>query len=169
MTLEDFNYIGELVGVAILIVSVLYLAKQVRDGNDLNRTNTFRAIFQGMAAYQVEMFSPDNAELIVKGYKDFRSLTPVEKLRFEHLLAHLFNYAEDSFNSAKVGLLDIDSLDNWSWYLRMRLFPYQGVRDWWATFGEGYTPDFRSWVDDALRESSTSDDAYGINESTESA
>ena len=165
MTLEELNYIGELVGVVFLIVSVLYLAKQVREGNDLNRTNTFRSIFQGMAAYQIEMLSPVNAELIVKGYKDFKPLSPVEKLRFEHLLAHLFNYAEDSFNSAKVGLLRSDSLDNWSWYLRMRLFPYQGVRDWWKTFGDGYPPDFRSWVNEAVRDSSPSDDAYGINDS----
>jgi len=72
-------------------------------------------------------------------------------------------------NSARVGLLASDSLDNWSWYLRMRLFPYQGVRDWWATFGEGYTPDFRSWVNDAVRDSNSSDDAYGIIDPSENA
>ena len=162
MTLEELNYIGELVGVVALVVSVLYLAKQVGESNDLNRTDTFRSIFQGMAAYSSEMFNPENAELMVKGYRDFGSLSPVEKVRFDHFLANYFNYAEDSYNSAQVGLLGSDTIDNWSWYLRTRLFPYQGVRDWWATFNEGYPPEFRSWVDGVAQSASSSDDAYGI-------
>jgi hypothetical protein len=123
MTLEELNYIGELVGVVALVVSVLYLARQVGESNDLNRTDTFRSIFQGMAAYSSEMFNPENAKLMVKGYRDFGSLSPVEKVRFDHLLANYFNYAEDSYNSARVGLLGSDTIDNWSWYLRTRLFP----------------------------------------------
>jgi hypothetical protein len=162
MNWDAIGAVAEIAGVLAVVVSVLYLAKQVKVGNDLNRTNTFRSIFQGMAAYSTEMFSPENAELMVKGYADFQSLTPVEKLRFENLLAHLFNYAEDSYNSAEVGLLGHDTIENWSWYMRTRLFPYQGVKDWWATYREGYPPDIRKWVDDVARDSDSSEDAYGI-------
>lgn len=105
MTIENLYYFAELVGVLAVVVSVLYLAQQVKASNDLNRTNTFRTIFQGLAAHSNEMFGV---------------------------------------------------------WLQNRLFPYRGVRDWWA-HGRGLWPaDFRAWVDAQADAASPGDDVYGI-------
>jgi hypothetical protein len=162
MSLESWYYIGELVGVGALIVSVLYLAKQVKNANDLNRTNTFRSIFQGLAAFSNEMFGPENAELLVKGYRDLSSLTPAERLRFDNLMSNYFNYVEDSFSSAQVELLGAETMENWAWWLRNRFFPYKGVHDWWAAGKELWPPAFRNWVDKQAGAAQPSDDVYGI-------
>ena len=162
MSLEDLYYIGELVGVLALIISVLYLAKQVKTGNDLSRTDTFRSIFQGLAAHSNEMFGPDNVDLLVKGYKDFTSLPPAEKLRFDNLMSNYFNYIEDSYSSSQVSLLGTETMENWAWWLRNRFFPYQGVNQWWTAGKELWPAAFRSWVDTQAQAASASDDAYGI-------
>jgi len=130
MNWEAIGAVAEVAGVIAVLVSILYLAKQVRIGNDLNRTNTFREIMYGLATHFNVMFGPDDAELVVKGYASYHSLSPVEKLRFEHLLTNFFQYAEDSWNSAQVELLGQETLENWSWYLRTQFFPHKGVRDW---------------------------------------
>lgn len=44
MSLQQLSYLAEIIGVVALVVSVLYLAKQVKAGNDLSRTDTFRSI-----------------------------------------------------------------------------------------------------------------------------
>ena len=143
--------VAEVAGVIALLLSVLYLAKQVKIGNDLNRTNTFREIMYGVGTHFNVMFGPDNAELVVKGYASYESLSPIEKLRFDHLLINFFQYAEDSWNSAQVELLGQETLENWSWYLRTQFFPHKGVRDWWAHFKSSYSREFQKWIDTVMQ------------------
>ena len=131
-------------------------------GNDLNRTNTFREIMNGMVAHLNVMFSPENAEPVAKGFAGYESLPPVEKLRFAHLMANLFQFAEDAWNSAQVNLLRDETMNNWYWYLQTQFFPYQGVREWWAHFRHVYARDFRSWADSVMQSAESGDDPYGI-------
>jgi len=151
MNWEAIGAVAEIVGVVAVLVSVLYLAKQVKVGNDLARTNTFREIMYGLVAHNNVMFGPENVELLVKGYADYSSLSATERLRFENLLGNFFQYAEDSWHSAQVELLGHETLENWSWYLRTQFFSHIGVRDWWAHYKSGYAPGFQEWVDSVIQ------------------
>jgi len=164
MNWDAIGAVAEIAGVLAVVVSLLYLARQVKTGNDLNRNNTFREIMQGLVTHFNVMFGPENAELMAKGFKGYESLTPVERLRFAHLLASLFQYAEDSWNSAQVDLLRDETMVSWRWYFRTQFFTYPGAQEWWAHFKQGYAPDFRSWVDSVAQSAEPSDDPYGIIE-----
>jgi len=142
MNWDAISAVAETVGVAAVFVSVLYLAKQVKTGNDLNRTDTFRSIMQGLGNYCSDMFSQENAELIEKGFGSFSALSPYEKARFDNLLAHYFNYVEDSYHSSNVELLGDETMQNWIYWLQSRFLAYEGVRDWWETAKGVYTPRF---------------------------
>lgn len=160
--LEKLYYVGELVGVLALVISVLYLAKQVKTSNDLNRTNTFRSIFQGFADYCNDVFGPGNAVLMVKAYRDIGSLSPDERMTFDMSMTNLLNYVEDSWASSQVDLLRDVTMENWSWWLCNRVFPYPGAREWWAE-SKGIWPDeFQSWIEGQIRNSDPKSDAYGI-------
>jgi len=164
LTLENVYYVSQLVGVAAIVISVLYLARQVESGNDLNRTNTYRNIFQGLSSFSNEVFGPGNADLMVKGYRDFGSLSPAEMMTFDLSMTNFFNYIEDSYDSVHVGLLAETNLDGWGWWLRNRVFPYEGAHEWWSRGKDLFPEDFRSWVDQQSA-SASSEDAYGINRS----
>lgn len=160
--LENLYYIGELVGVLALVISVLYLAKQVKTSNNLNQTNTFRSIFQGFADYCNDVFGPENADLMVKAYKDVSSLSPGERMTFDMSMTNLLNYVEDSWASSQVHLLQDVTMDNWSWWLRHRVFPYPGPREWWAQSKDIWPGEFQSWIEGQIRHSESKNDAYGI-------
>jgi len=164
MNWDAIGAVAEVVGVFAVVISVLYLAKQVKNGNDFNRTNTFRDIMYGMVAHNNVMFGPENAELVTKGFKDYESLPPVEKIRFVHLMSSYFQYPEDSWNSAQVELLGDKTMENWSWYLRTQFFPHQGVRDWWSQYKSVYAPGFQKWIDELVKSADPSDDPFGINQ-----
>ena len=164
MNWDAIAAVAEIAGVLAVVVSVLYLAKQVRDANILSRTSTFREIMYGVTEQMNVTFGPENADLMIKGFKDFELLRPEEKLRFEHLMANLFQYAEDSWNSAQVGLLRSESVDNWSWYLRYRIFPHNGAQQWWKRMNSAYGSEFRKWVDSILSEAESGYDPYSIQD-----
>jgi hypothetical protein len=164
MNWDAIGATAEIAGVFAVVVSVLYLAKQVKIGNDLNRTHTFRDIMYGMTAHINLMFGQENIELMIKGLKNYESLPAEEKLRFEHLVAGLFQYAEDSWNSSRVGLLGPETIDNWSWFLKTKIFPYEGALEWWAEYKPAYALEFQSWIDSVVQLTKSSDDPYGIKD-----
>ncbi len=163
MNWDAIGAIAEIFGVFAVVISVLYLAKQVKSGNDFDRTSTFREIMYGIVAHNNVMFGPENADLVAKGFKSFQSLPPVEKLRFAHLMASYFQFPEDSWNSAKVELLGDETMENWAWYLRTQFFPHQGVHEWWSQYKNVYAPDFQNWIDELVETVDSSDDPFGIN------
>ena len=163
MNWNAISAVAETIGVAAVFASVLYLAKQVKTGNDLNRTDTFRSIMQGLGNYCNDMFSLENAELIEEGFLSFLTLSPYKKVRFDNLMVHYFNYVEDSFSSSNVELLGDETMQNWTYWLQSRLFAYEGVQDWWQ-FGKGaYPPDFQSWIESIIESTDTTQDVYGFS------
>ena len=51
MNWDAISAVAETIGVVAVLAPLSYLAKQVKTGNDLNRTDTFRSIMQGMGNY----------------------------------------------------------------------------------------------------------------------
>lgn len=163
MTLQQLSSLAQIIGVAGVFISVLYLARQVKAGNDLSRTDTFRSIMQGLGVYCNAMYGPENEELIEKGFRDFNALSPYEKIRFENLMVHLFNYVEDSYHSSNVDLLGKETMENWVYWLRTRYFAYRGVREWWRTGKGAYAPEFQAWIDSVVESADIEQDIYGLS------
>ena len=162
MSVEELASIAEIIGAVAVVVSLLYLARQVKAANDLNRVDAFRDILYSLTAHLNLMFSAENVSLTVNGFQEYTSLPAEEKLRFEHLMAGLFQHAEDSWNSLEVGIVSTDLNDNWTWFLREKFFPYRGVREWWADYKPGYAPDFRDWIDSVESDANHDGDPYSI-------
>ena len=156
--------VGEIVTAIAVVVSLLYVAKQVRNSNALDRTSTFREIVNGFTNQFNVMYGPENVELIAAGFKSYSLLNPVEKLRFDHLMSNLFQCPEDSWHSNQAGLLSEEVLDNWAFYLKTRIFPHPGVREWWKTIESAYAPGFQDWVGTIIEQTDPSDDPYGLME-----
>ena len=159
---EIISAVIEIIGTTAVIVSLLYVAKQVKNGNAWNRTSTFREIMVGLINQNNVMFGPENVELVATGFKSYSMLNPLEKMRLDHLMSNFFQYPEDSWNSSKAGLLSEETMDNWAWYLKTRMFPYPGVREWWTHYKSGYAPGFQDWVGTIIEQTDPSEDPYGL-------
>jgi hypothetical protein len=78
------------------------------------------------------------------------------------LMASFLQFPEDSWNSAEVGLVRDELMGNWSWYLGAKIFPYEGVQEWWSEYKLAYGPDFQIWMDEVAASANRDEDPFGI-------
>ena len=137
---------GEIVGAVGVIVSLLYLALQVRADARLRRVAhvheqsvAFRDFLQIIAT------NPDIAEIHIRGLNDIRSLKPGEFARFSALLGVLFKVYEEGFYKWSEGHLDAHV-----WHgvqaLASDLLAYPGMQAWWSTPADWYSASFGEFV-----------------------
>ncbi|HER43773.1 MAG TPA: hypothetical protein ENO08_04875, partial [Candidatus Eisenbacteria bacterium] len=138
MTWEAVGALAELVGAAAVVVSLVYLAAQIRQSSRISGATAFLGIIDGNNEHFRFMFAPDNAELMAKGLRGFSSLSPTERMGFESLLAGLLNQVEASFITLRAQMMSEETMENWGWWLQTRLLCYQGARDWWEEARSGY-------------------------------
>ena len=87
-TLSDLGNIGELIGAIAVLITLIYLAIQVRNSTNSNRAATLDAILSDWRTSQRETFvlNPANVELWRKGLSNFDSLNANDKTILNFIL-----------------------------------------------------------------------------------
>jgi hypothetical protein len=161
MSLEDLGNIGEFVAAVGVIVSLIYLAVQIRQNTQQVNVNT-TAVQQASFDQAIQCFSRFRgpmtqdqavAELYLTGLRDPDALNAGERLRFRHLLMDLFLGYYSLF--LRVGD-SVISREAWEANIPMvrTLLCYPGVATWWEALHDtcGYHPSFVAEID-AIRAS----------------
>lgn len=165
MNWEAIGAIAEVVGAAGVIGSLIYLGIQIRQSTRTEQARAFQDIFSGFTAQNLEMFGPENIDLIVSGMRDFAGISGGDRLRFDHLMMGYFNALEATIFSKHAYLVDDQTMNNWSYALRTRFLPYPGVRDWWKEAKPIFAPETRAWVDLQLEATDMDSDYVGLKSS----
>lgn len=95
MDLESLANLGEVIGAIAVVISLLYLAIQVRQNTQAQRTENFSRALDRVAAVQAGM-SQDGAmsALVSKGLTDPTSLGATERIQFTWAMYELFGAFE---------------------------------------------------------------------------
>ena len=155
MNLESLAYIAEIIGSVVVILSLVYLAVQIRQNTEAQRTENYARALERLAVFQ-SMLSTDIevSTIFSKGLADFSNLTPQEKLRFNWTLYEAFGAFEFMFHAAKKESIDEEIWSRWSkavaWYLT---FP--GAHTWWKARPLPFTDSFSLYVDSLLKDNPT--------------
>lgn len=131
-----------------VIVSILYLAAQVRQGNRVAKataqealTNSFRNFTQPLAA------DPELYRLFDEGVEAFDELDGADRGRFIHLAFQFGKFCESAHYYWLQGLLDDDKWEGWRAGIA-HYFHAPGWQQYWALRSDLYSPAFRSFVAD---------------------
>ena len=115
MTIQELGSLGELIAAIATVVTLIYLATQIRHNNKALAESTSAALNQSYASINSRISSDEQfAELFVRGRKDLRSLNPVEVERFRAFIQDILNvsvYADGLQASHKVDALHFDAFD----------------------------------------------------------
>jgi hypothetical protein len=155
LTLEDLGNIGEFVGAVAVVVSLIYLALQIRQNTRQLDHNSevvsanvelenarIAAEFNSNVANSAEL-----AELWGRGVFGREDLTPVEETRVGFMLGDLFYRLEGLYHQHRRGFLPSDSWTPWETLMRSVLAgPLP--RRWWATRAHPFSIDFTQHVDE---------------------
>ncbi len=152
MTIQDWGAIGELVGGVAVVVTLIYLAFQIRQNTRAIRLSTSHAVAEdfrnmfGIVAEQTE-----SAEAIFKGTMDPSSISGVEKARYWSF-NHYFLYA---FQNAYVQLTE-GALDSRHWLgMKRMMIDYTsvpGFREYWPTRKHWFSEEFQHFMDSEIIE-----------------
>ncbi len=136
----------EILGLAVVIVSVLLLAWEIRQNT---QTATAQAMLDlnAMAneVLSAEAQSAQLAAVLVKGEEDLESLSPVERRQFESHVYTLINAIDAAHGFFTEGILDEEDFSGW----RDFACPYLGgssVNAIWESLKPTWGTDFAAFV-----------------------
>jgi len=97
MTIQDYGAIGEIIGAVAVVVTLIYLALQLRQYNKGLRTSTFHTTMHEFNQINISQLDPSLAGLLDKGLQDLDSLTQLEKYQFGWIMRVYVNIWENMY------------------------------------------------------------------------
>jgi hypothetical protein len=152
MSWEAIGAVGEAVGAAGVIISLLYLAVQIRGDARAKRMATSHE--QSVATSGVQLAIANNsslAELYFRGSNDFASLNGAELPRFSALLTNVFRNWEDQLFQWDEGDLDVRIWRGIDAAIT-DFCSLPGLQAWWKTRFHWYSSEFQAFIEKKIAE-----------------
>jgi hypothetical protein len=159
MDWEAFGAVGELVGAAAVVITLLYLSRQIRHANQQGEIEAFRHTWDNLNQI-CDAFaeSKERADILIRGRDDLSNLDPEEALIFEHIHIRLLNTLESWHlqieRTSRPGAYRESQLENLSG-IAAGYLGHPGTRELWVRFGY-YFESIQGLVDRALQDSAES-------------
>ena len=154
MNWEAIGAIAELLGAVGVIASLVYLARQIRDGQRALRAGTYQQYIQNHGeVLRWALDDPAREQAVRLGMDDFTRLSEEDAFRFSFWMNGVAQIFDNAYYQYRVGLLDEDRWQMHLTGLRTTLTRFPGARHWWtdADFTLA-SPEFAALVEEILGE-----------------
>jgi hypothetical protein len=129
MTIQELGSIGEFTSAVVVVISLLYLAAQVRHATSVARAQSKRDLLYTYSFFTA-FHSPDVRDVYRRGIADFASLSNDDKLFFHAVLHPFANQVNAVFETHREGLINEDVYAAWRGALLSHLAT-TGGGEWW--------------------------------------
>ena len=136
------NY-GEFIGAIAVVVTLVYLAVQIRQSNKLENAESIRTTTQNYVQTILQVDAP----LFRQAMFDFDGLSGDEQMKIHNYLIAMFLIAQTEVKLSGRGLGEVSDyppvLASWT--------RAPGIEKWWLAVGPSFSTDFKSYIEE-LRE-----------------
>ena len=153
--------ISEVVGAIGVIVSLLYLATQIKIQNREQRLGAANELTRQWNEFLGSQ--ADNGELAsiwLRGINDFEDLEPLERFRFSSHAGRITRVLEGLYLHHREGSLAQDAWDGIDRTIR-DVFAYAGGRAWWKTRAHWYSSSFQAYMGEVIKVAVSHPNLYG--------
>jgi hypothetical protein len=149
MNWDAIGAIAELLGAAGVIVSLVYLALQIRRSNILSVAESHRFSHQVSAASILSVAQDGElARVLREGLADRSALTADDQVRFDWFVSSLVGSMSGSvMDQMSLGLYPSDEISDLQFNLK-GLLSTPGGGAWWSLYREGFPNKFQQFVVD---------------------
>lgn len=155
MAFSDWSVIAEIVSAIGVIISLIYLAIQIRNA-------TKQRDAQGLQLLRTEYLSSidnctgtrENAEVFHQGINRFEDMPVLEQACFHSLMHPLIHGFHSLWEAHKAGIVSMSDLQATRDQL-VSLLMTPGGRQWWESFKKVPPPGIVSYIDNCIEASKT--------------
>lgn len=146
MNWEAAGAVGEIIGALAVVISLLYLAMQIRTQVAQARLQAFHEMSRQFREVTALFANPDISDVFVRANKDFESMSDSELVRLIVLTTNLFRAWEEAFLEMRNGHLEAKVWEDLSRdYTQTMGAPSFGRI--WQLRKQNYDPGFQVYVD----------------------
>ncbi len=146
MTIQDLGSIGELVAAIATVVTLVYLAIQIRANTTAIKAEGRRAGLAAGTPIRVALAQDrELARVFNTGLGDFEKLDAEDKTRFAFLMGDILANAAVAYQEVELGITTESEFA----FQRDIISPFltaPGGRAFWGLFSERYSKSFREYV-----------------------
>jgi hypothetical protein len=147
MNWDAIGAIGEVAGATGVILSLLYLAIQIRGDAQAKRASTVHDQSNAYRDFLSTLATDEKlADIYLVGLREIDSLTEPELVRFSSALGFLFRVFDEAHYHWNDGYLEEHVWHGFEATMADTL-AYKGVREWWSMRREWYSTQFREFID----------------------
>jgi hypothetical protein len=146
MNWDAISAIADVVGVALVVISLFYLAIQVKQSNQMALAESERELLENWGQAISQLTADDRITgIFQRGLGDFDSLSNLEKSRFSVIMARLVNTYISAIRMDAKSLVDSQEVRIFG-DVCFAMINTPGGRKWWEITGPFFT------VSDAINE-----------------
>jgi hypothetical protein len=159
MNLNDLANIGQVIGAVAVVVSLFYVAHQIRQNTNAVRSATAQAVHEHFANwYQLVAADSELSKIVATGLRDYGSLSEEERVRFIATFMSFLSYSQNAFLKWREKLLAPPLWMGWELVI-MNLVCAPGGKAFWKDRGYMFGEEFRHYVEDDLMKRTPHPDA----------
>ena len=148
MDLTQLANLGEFIGGLAVLVTLVYLAVQVRQTKEMTRMESARSTSKDYTSLLLQMMVPENMELLRRGFDDFESMEPNDQARLHVWFSAMFMAAQTTFAQSKLGVAE-EGMTRTVEGFNAAAIRSPGLAAWWADARVLFPDDFVRHLDDA--------------------
>ena len=145
MNWSAIGAIGEIVGATGVIISLVYLATQIRNQNQEAKISSARSVWESFREMTRSLEDSSTAELYLAAADNYENLTDIQKTQYIALAQRFMRVWEEAYYLNQQGRLDEHIWDAMDWQYA-RFLGTDGGRKFWELRKEGFSRDFQDYI-----------------------
>jgi hypothetical protein len=142
---DALGAIGEIMGSMGVLVSLIYLAVQTRNGASETRDASIHSVMELAIKFRAESYTGDLADIRMKAAMN-QPMEPIEVLKFEGYLSALFELNELVFVQYQKDKLDPEYFKAWERRTQAAI-SVPRIQQFWGKTKTGYRASFVEYID----------------------
>ena len=163
MTIQDLGSLGELIAALATVLTLGYLALQLRQNTKVLRSQTFQQSSMDMSLTANAISSDKElASILIKSNESIYALDPIERLMFHFWMLVAIRRFEAIYVQAEYGSIDPIRIEGFERSI-ISLLANGGSAQWWESAKSAFSIDFVNYADDKLNSGNFSDSVHPTN------
>ncbi len=147
MSLQDLGAIGELIGGIAVVISLVYLAVQIRQNTQTVRASAYQSILAvSVQARLMVAQDPLLCRRMLEGLRDSEKLTDEEKAQLRQTISAMLRLFENVFFQYRRSMVEEQIWESWRAAM-IAMFSRPDVQEWWPSTRAFFHQEFREFLE----------------------